>query len=489
MAGRTKQRPVVVWFRDDLRTSDHEALSAAVASGAPVLAVYVFDEMTQGLRALGGASKWWLHHALATLSTKLEGIGGRLDILQGASAPLIDQLCQAGDATACHWSWRIGAAERELDASIKSTLKERGVEAASHEGLLLHQPWKVLTKTGGFFRVYSPFWRALQQVIAPPAPLPAPKKIIAADWPKGAPPRVALADLHLLPTKPDWAGGLRESWVPGEEGARARLTDFLDEAVGTYATDRDRPDRPSTSRLSPYLRFGDISPRQIWHAAKHAADHHPKHTRGIDKFLSEIAWREFAYHLLFHNPDLAHRNYNQRFDAFPWQQPNAAQLQAWQQGRTGYPIVDAGMRELWTTGFMHNRVRMIVASFLIKHMMLDWRLGEAWFWDTLCDADPANNAASWQWVAGSGADAAPYFRVFNPMLQGAKFDPDGDYVRTHVPELAKLPAAHIHAPWEAPQQILDAAGVTLGSTYPKPIVDHAAARQRALAAFQTLPSA
>jgi deoxyribodipyrimidine photo-lyase len=293
--------------------------------------------------------------------------------------------------------------------------------------------------------------------------------------------------LRLRPTKPDWAGGLRAAWTPGEAGARAALQAFLSDRATTYPADRDRPALPATSRLSPHLRFGEISPRAVWHAARHAAATGEVDAAAIDKFLSELGWRDFSWHLLFHNPDLATRNVDTRFDAFHWRDDPAG-LAAWRRGQTGYPIVDAGMRELWTTGYMHNRVRMIAASFLIKHLLIDWRQGESWFQDTLCDADPASNPASWQWVAGSGADAAPYFRIFNPILQGEKFDAAGDYVRRWVPELARTPAAFIHKPWTAPRAMLDKAGVRLGVNYPAPIVDHAAARERALAAWRAISS-
>jgi deoxyribodipyrimidine photo-lyase len=305
-------------------------------------------------------------------------------------------------------------------------------------------------------------------------PLPAPRRITAAPAPQGA---LALDDLGLLPTRPDWAGGLRAAWTPGERAAARRLADFLDERVSDYADQRDFPAVEGTSTLSPHLAFGEISPRQIWAATRHAAASNPRLQRGCDKFLSELGWREFSYHLLFANPDLATRNFDPRFDRFAWNPPDDKVLAAWRRGRTGYPIVDAGMRELWATGYMHNRVRMIVASFLVKHLLIDWRIGEAWFWDTLCDADPANNAASWQWVAGCGADAAPYFRVFNPVLQGEKFDANGAYVRRWAPELNDLPDRFVQKPWDAPTPPRD---------YPAPIVDHARARARALAAFQQL---
>jgi deoxyribodipyrimidine photo-lyase len=477
--------PSIVWLRSDLRLADNPAIGAAIASGAPPLFVYIFDDSGK-VRASGGASRWWLHHALAALATSLEQIGGRLDVLRGDPVQAIPALAAAFDAKHVMWTRRYDAAGIDIDTQIKSRLTVLGVAAESFNGQLLHEPWTVKTKTGGPFRVFTPFWRTCQALPPPAAPLRAPRQLAAVTWNKQAPARVALDDLGLLPTKPDWAGGLRDEWTPGEAGARSRLVEFLDDALLHYADERDRPGRLSTSRLSPHLAFGEISPRQIWHAAQHAAAKSAAAAQNVDKFLSEIGWREFSYHLLFHNPDLAEKNFQARFDAFPWRAATGAGLKAWSRGRTGYPIVDAGMRELWQTGFMHNRVRMIVASFLIKHLMIDWREGERWFWDTLVDADPANNAASWQWVAGSGADAAPFFRIFNPILQGEKFDPDGDYVRRFVPELADCPADFIHKPWLAPAAVLQKAGIKLGETYPAPVVDHAQARERALAAFKKL---
>jgi deoxyribodipyrimidine photo-lyase len=344
------------------------------------------------------------------------------------------------------------------------------------------------TGAGGFFRVYTPFWRAARNLPPPPSPTPPPRKIDAAAWPKSFPQRVDIANIELLPATPDWAGGLRERWRPGEGGAHARLTEFIDERIARYSTGRDRPDLETTSMLSPHLRFGEISPRQILAAARHADAAGKAKAGDVDKFLSEIGWREFAYHLLYHAPNLATKNFVAKFDGFPWRTPDKVEIRAWQRGQTGYPIVDAGMRELWTTGYMHNRVRMICASFLVKDLLVDWRVGERWFWDTLCDADPANNAASWQWVAGSGADAAPYFRVFNPILQSEKFDTNGDYVRRYVPELAGLAAKYIHKPWLAPDDALATAGVKIGRDYPAPIVDHMKARDRALAALSSISS-
>jgi deoxyribodipyrimidine photo-lyase len=388
-------------------------------------------------------------------------------------------------AAAVFWNRRYEPFAIEADAALKGALLRDGVEATSFKGALLFEPWEVKTGAGGHFKVYSPFWRACLARGVDGTALPAPDRIAApADLPRSD----DLAAWKLLPTKPDWAGGMRASWVPGEVGALAKLDALRESRLLGYAAQRNRPDLPQTSRLSPHLHWGEISPRQVWDAAHAVAHAHAASSKDVEKFVSEIGWREFSHHLLYYAPALPERNWRESFDRFPWaSDPDG--LEAWRRGCTGYPIVDAGMRELWTTGWMHNRVRMVVASFLIKDLLIHWREGAAWFWDTLVDADLANNAASWQWVAGSGADAAPYFRVFNPVSQGETYDPSGDYVRRWVPELAKLPNAHIHAPWLASSATLAAAGVTLGETYPKPIIDHGKARVRALAAFETLTTA
>ncbi|CAN1520325.1 PhrB Deoxyribodipyrimidine photolyase [Rhabdaerophilaceae bacterium] len=475
------------WFRNDLRLDDNPALLHAAESGELVL-VFV-DETDPGLRPRGGASAWWLHHALASLEARLAKAGQSLVYLRGPARTLIPQIAASLDIRAVTWSRRYGQAERELDAAIKSELRERGIEVVSANGHLLYEPMEVTTQAGTPMRVFTPFWRAARakRPVALPAPapslLPAPPRIAVVG-------SMALSELGLLPKAPDWAGGLRTTWMPGENGAMARLVDFLNGPLDGYGENRNRPDMPSTSMLSPHLAYGDISPRRIWHTVEQAAQTGEcrANRTDIDKFFSELGWREFSYHLLFHFPYLAQANYQPRFGHFPWVQ-NEEALAAWQRGQTGYPTVDAGMRQLWQTGFMHNRVRMIVASFLIKHLMIDWREGEKWFWDTLCDADPANNAASWQWVAGSGADAAPYYRIFNPFTQGEKFDPEGNYVRRFVPELGQMPAEFIHRPWDAPASIVARAGVKLGETYPRPIVSHEIARERALDAFKSLPAA
>ena len=471
----------IVWFRQDLRLADNPALAAAAAEGRPVVPVYILDTATEA--AMGAASLWWLHHSLAALRDDLEARCGLVLLLKrGDPATILPALVRDTKASAVHWNRVYEPAAIARDTALKAALRQDGLAVETHNSALLFEPWTVKTKTGGWFKVFSPFWRACQLLPPPPAPLPAPKRLTAADIPEGD----RLEDWQLLPARPDWAGGLRDSWKPGEAGAAERLGGFIDHALAGYAQGRDRPGSASTSRLSPHLHFGEIGPRQIWQAVRMAADHDGgRRARDAEKFLAEIGWREFSHHLLYHFPQLPDRNFREDFDAFPWQDDTGL-LHAWQRGRTGYPLVDAGMRELWHTGWMHNRVRMVVASFLVKHLRLHWHHGEAWFWDTLVDADLANNAASWQWVAGSGADAAPYFRVFNPSLQGEKFDPDGAYVRRWVPELAALPAKYIHRPWQAPAEILHQAGIELGRSYPRPIVDHDRARHAALAAFASL---
>ncbi|PKQ05238.1 MAG: deoxyribodipyrimidine photolyase [Alphaproteobacteria bacterium HGW-Alphaproteobacteria-11] len=364
------------------------------------------------------------------------------------------------------------------DKALKASLAAAAFEVASFAASLLAEPWEVRTGGGTPFKVFTPFWRALASRAPMPAPLPAPKRLktlvgIASE---------NLGAWNLRPAKPDWAGGLRAAWTPGERPAAKRLAAFLDGAVRAYGEARNIPAIDATSRLSPYLHWGEISPRQIWSSAEAAAIAHPEAASSVSAFLRELGWRDFAHHLLFHWPEIATENWKSEFDAFPWADNDAA-FRHWTRGETGYPIVDAGMRELWTTGFMHNRVRMIAASFLVKHLLIDWRRGAAWFEDTLVDADLAVNRTSWQWVAGSGADAAPYFRIFNPVLQGEKFDPEGAYVRAHLPELAALDAHYIHKPWAAPPEALAKAGVVLGGNYPQPMIDHAKARARALAAY------
>ncbi len=469
--------PALVLFRDDLRLADNPALSAAIASGRPLACLYCLDEEGPDIRPLGAAARWWLHQSLDRLGKALAAKGHALILRRGRAADIVEALAQTLGVAEVHWNRRYGGGERAVDADLKQRLKQRGLTAESHQANLLFEPWTVRTQSDQPFRVFTPFWRNCLARGAPRQPLPAP-----ARWPQPATtvPSDALDDWHLLPHHPDWAGGLREAWTPGEEGAATRLAAFLDHGLRLYAGHRDEPAVDATSLLSPHLRFGEISPFQLFHAveaASHSGDPAPPR-RSVDKFISELGWREFSWHLLFHQADLATRNFQPRFDAFAWPETDETLLKAWQQGRTGFPIVDAGMRQLWQTGWMHNRVRMITASFLIKNLLVDWRIGEAWFWDTLVDADAASNPAGWQWVAGSGADAAPYFRIFNPVKQGETFDPDGAYVRRFVPELGHVDSAGIHQPKPAGR-----------GAYPAPIVDLAATRTRALAAFAAIKDA
>jgi deoxyribodipyrimidine photo-lyase len=472
--------PSLFWFRQDLRLADNPALTQAAERGGPLVCVFVLDDETPGAWAPGGASRWWLHHSLAALDQALRQRGSRLVLRRGPAAEVMAALAEETGARQVFWNRCYEPFAVRRDTALKAALQDGGRAVQTSNAALLLEPWEVKTGGGEPYKVFTPFWRALKGAYRDRAPLPAPKTL--PDGMRIA--SAALEDWALLPTKPDWAGGLRARWSPGEAGAQARLRRFLQARLGDYREARDRPDLDGTSCLSPHLHFGEIGPRQVWHATRHALAAGGGEA-AAEKFLSELAWREFSQHLLFHFPALPEANWRGEFDAVEWRD-DAAALAAWQRGRTGYPIVDAGLRELWATGWMHNRVRMIAASFLIKDLLIDWRAGQAWFWDTLVDADLGNNAAGWQWVAGSGADAAPYFRVFNPVLQGERFDPAGDYVRRWVPELARLPAKWIHKPWEADAATLGAAGVTLGRDYPERLVAHDAARRRALDAFATV---
>lgn len=409
--------PSLVWFRDDLRLADNPALRAALERDEPVVAIFVLDEESPGIRPLGAAARWWLHHSLASLADRLRERGSVLILRRGRAERVVSEVANGLGAGAVFWNRRYGGPERAVDTAIKAALRAEGIEVASFAASLLHEPWTVTTGSGTHYSVFTPYWRACLARPAPRSPLPEPHEIPGAGR---LPETDALDDWNLLPTTPNWAAGLRETWEPGEPSARRRLRAFLRDDLPSYDRARDEPGAGATSLLSPRLRWGEVSPFTVWHEAV-GAD-------GAAGFLSELGWREFAWHTLYHSPDLATENLRPEFDAFPWPPLDPAHLEAWQQGETGVPLVDAGMRELWHTGYMHNRVRMVVASFLVKNLLIDWRLGEEWFWDTLVDADEANNPFNWQWVAGSGADAAPYFRVFNPELQAKKFDPQSLYI-------------------------------------------------------------
>jgi len=460
----------IVWFRRDLRLADNPALAAALANHDRILPVYIHASEEESAWQPGAASRWWLHHALTDLS---EHLSGRLLIRRGASLPALNDLIARSGADAVYWNRLYEPAAVSRDTQVKQALRADGVVSASSNAALLFEPWEVQNKQGAAYRVFTPFWKRLLEFGLPqamPEAVTAKGRFVSAKTLAGLG-GCRLDELRLMPDV-TWYQGIADAWHPTRDGAEARLDEFLATGLRHYAYGRDLPDKDQVSRLSPYLHFGQLGPREIVAACRgggHAAA----------EFLRELGWREFAHHLLFHFPHTADAPLDARFTKFPWREDGAAML-TWQQGRTGIPLVDAGMRQLWATGWMHNRVRMIAASFLSKNLLLPWQAGARWFWDTLVDADLASNSLGWQWVAGCGADAAPYFRVFNPVIQGEKFDPLGSYVRHWVPELAQLPSKWIHRPWEAPDSVLGEAGVVLGEDYPRPIVDLKASRQRAL---------
>lgn len=470
--------PAIIWFRQDLRTRDNPALTHAYQNSLPVLPVFIHDFEEAGSWAPGSASKWWLYHALKHLDNELQG---HLTLAKGKALDTLFNLIKESGAQYVFWNrcyepWRV-----ERDKEIKSALAERGITVESFNGCLLYEPWNCLKDNGEPYTVFSPFYKygCLKRHGDPPKPQNRPERLTYADECQG----MSLEDLDLLP-KHKWYKKLESYWTPGEKGAQDQLDLFLKEKLHDYKQGRDRPDKEKTSRLSPHLHWGELSPRDVWHACLGAAQN-KDNEKNIWKFLAELCWREFSYNLLYYFPDLPEENFKEKFNDFPWEK-RPEDLKAWQKGNTGYPVVDAGMRQLYEEGYMHNRVRMIVGSFLVKDLRIHWREGEEWFWDKLVDADLASNSASWQWIAGSGADAAPYFRIFNPILQSKKFDPDGSYIRKYVPELKNLASPHIHAPWEAPDEALEKAGIVLGKTYPWPIVDHARERDKAMRAFQSL---
>lgn len=467
----------IVWFRQDLRIEDHPALMAACERGR-VLPLYIAGHDGEGDWQLGGASKWWLHHSLKALESDLKSLGHSLVLRQGKPLEVLKQLIAETGASAVYWSRCYEPASLDRDTLIKRELRLKEIDAQSFNACLLYEPWTIANKQGKPFQVFTPFWKSCLNHANPERPLSKPKpssdKLVEVA-------SLTLDDLALLPTIP-WDQGLTETWKPGTKGAQAHLTNFLKGRILDYQEARDFPAIEGISRLSPYLHFGEISPRMIWHEV---VTTFAGKKEKIDCYLRQLGWREFAHHLLYHFPHTPTEPLRKDFLDFPWKH-NQKHLHAWQKGLTGYPLVDAGMRQLWHTGWMHNRVRMVVGSFLVKDLLISWIEGARWFWDTLVDADLANNTLGWQWVGGCGADAAPYFRVFNPITQSEKFDPEGLYIRRWVPELAHLPNKWIHQPWEAPGLVLREAGVSLGKEYPFPIVDHAKARLDALDAFSKI---
>lgn len=476
--------PSLVWFRQDLRLQDNPALQAAIARGGAIVPLYVLEEG----RGPGGAARWWLHHSLARLEEALRERGSRLILARGEPGDVIAKIVRELGAGAVFWNRRHEPDGLACDAQLEQELVARGIEVQSCNAALLHEPHEIAKRDGGPFQVFTPFWRHCgEQPVAPPIATTAKSLAAPARWPRSLP----LGELELQP-RIRWAAGLAATWEPGEAAALKRLRRFVAHGLERYADERDQPAVEGTSQLSPHLHFGELGPRQVWAAVRAVGRSRgvfPPH-RGATVFLNEIGWREFAHHLLFHFPQTVAAPLRAAYARFPWaEDPGGKKLGAWQRGETGYPIVDAGMRQLWRTGWMHNRVRMIAASFLVKHLRLPWQRGAEWFLDTLVDADLANNTLGWQWSAGCGADAAPYFRIFSPVRQAEKFDPDAAYVKRWVPELAGVPAKFVHAPWEAPPEVLHAAGVSLGENYPRPLVEHGAARAAALAAFRSLREA
>jgi deoxyribodipyrimidine photo-lyase len=465
----------IVWFRQDLRLSDNPALFSAASSG-PILPLYILDDESPGSFKMGQASRWWLHHSLKSLDASLDH---NLNLYIGNPKEILKKLINRHAIKAVYWNRGYEPWQIELTKTIKAYLVQQGIEAKSFNGSLLWEPHEVVKQDGTAYKVFTPFYNrvvALADELS--MPLKKPTKLLCIKDSQG----LKLTDLKLMP-KIKWYKTMENTWDIGEQAAKKKLLHFLHHGIAGYKSGRDMPHQDHASRLSPHLHFGEISPRQVWFKAKEI----PKTGIGhdIEHFLRELVWREFSYYLLYYFPDLPTANYQKKFDNFPWLDAPKL-LRAWQQGKTGYPLVDAGMRELWQTGYMHNRVRMVVASFLIKNLLIHWHEGERWFFDCLVDADLANNSASWQWVAGSGTDAAPYFRIFNPITQGEKFDTDGKYTKRYVPELANLPPKYLFKPWEAPKEVLSKAGIVLGTTYPRPIVDIPFSRERALDAFQGL---
>ncbi len=471
------QIPVIVWFRQDLRLADNPAVHDATSTGQPVIFLYIWAPEDEGAWAPGAASRWWLHHSLNSLDESLRTLGSCLVVRRGRTIKVLTQMVRETGAGKVLWNARYEPSGLAIDHSCSDALTALDVDVQVHNGSLLFGPADIYTTEGKPYTVFTPYWnRCKERVGQMRPPLATPRKLVSV--PKALP-SVPVAQLDLLPHI-HWDTRLYDSWQPGEKGAQKRLKDFVKEKLAAYPTGRNLPANAEVSMLSPHLHFGEISPVQIVHAIKDRRKADDSEAAAI--YIKEIGWREFAHYLLFHFPNTSERPLKSEFDRFEWH-PSAKHLEDWQKGLTGYPIVDAGMRELWHTGWMHNRVRMIVASFLVKDLLQPWQDGARWFWDTLVDADLSNNTLGWQWTAGCGADAAPFFRVFNPVLQGEKFDQQGQYVRRWLPELRELPSKWIQRPWEAPEEVLVEAGVVLGEDYPKPIVDHSQARKRALSAY------
>ncbi|MCL4104498.1 UNVERIFIED_CONTAM: hypothetical protein GTU68_047460 [Idotea baltica] len=474
--------PIIFWYRQDLRVQDLPGLAAAAATGRPIIPCYVLDEKSPGEWKVGAASRWWLHHSLCSLATDLSSLGGQLILRRGEALQTLSELAQQTGAQDIYCTRMYEPWATELESRLHRHFDSSGINFKRFGGALLFEPETISNLSGLPYKVFTPFWRRCRAAPEVATPKSLPDSLIWGDKKTSGD---ALQDWNLCPQSPDWAAQWTEQWTPGSDGANEKLKIFLQQGINNYSEGRNHPDLNCTTHLSPHLHYGEISPREIWHTVRHTAASQPQLEAEVDKFLSELGWREFSHHLMHHFPTIPEQAFKEVFRRFPWM-ADEEKLYAWQMGQTGYPMVDAGMRELWHTGYMHNRVRMIVASFLTKHLLIHWRKGADWFWDTLLDANLANNSSGWQWAAGSGADASPYFRIFNPITQGKKFDGEGHYIRRWVPELANLPARYLNSPWEAPEDVLHSAGVILGKNYPHPIVDHKAARESALAAYAFL---
>ncbi len=467
------------WFRNDLRLADNPGLLAAsqdAEQGGGLLALYILDPQEMGANwPLGAAARWWLGQALRDMDAQLKALGGRLLIAKGAADQVLASLVSQTSVASLHFNRSYVPATHQRDLALAQALTRKGLNVCEHAGNLLLEPGQLRTRSGGGFKVFTPYWKAALAEGAFRAPCAAPGRLRFAEHRPNFQGQCEIDDLGLEGAEAAWTRSLAQHWQVGEAGGQARLTSFLDHGLAGYSSLRDRPDLEHVSRLSPYLRWGHISASQVVQAVQELPAQAGEQPKDRSHFLSELGWREFSYEILNQSPDLPERNWHKAFDAYPWQDDPQARV-AWQQGRTGYPLVDAGMRQLWQEGWMHNRLRMVTASFLTKHLQIDWRAGQAWFWDTLVDADLASNAASWQWVAGSGADAAPYFRIFNPTTQAKKFDPEGRFIRRQLPALREV----------ASPQIFEPGAQGLGQGYPAPLVDHVMARHRALDGYARL---
>ncbi len=476
--------PSIVWFRENLRIADNPALASAASTGRPVIPIYVWPSK-RSKWALGESSRWWLFHSLRILANQLRSMGSRLTIRGGDPFTVISELIETTGTSSFYFNRRYDPEGIREQQQMQKHLGSRGISTHDFNATLLFEPDIVRTRKGDPFKVFTPFWNACLALPTPSPPFPSPDLLAV---PKRWPSCENVKKLYLQ-SDPDFSDHLKAHWTPGTESANGTLETFLSDGVANYITERDRPDHPGTSSLSPHLRFGEIGPRQIWHSVLNR-QHRSKSTDFADNamgFLRQLGWREFSHHLLYHFPATPTEPLRPEFAKFPWRK-EAKLFSKWKAGETGYPIVDAGMKQLSSTGWMHNRVRMVVASFLVKDLLIPWQLGARWFWEKLVDADLANNTLGWQWIAGCGADAAPFFRVFNPVRQGEKFDPEGSYVQRWIPELKDLPARWIHHPWEAPESVLREANLGPGRSYPTPIVDHSIARQEALMAYDQLRS-